>query len=135
MPSRIKIALFALALLCCSCDELNPKRPKPVVVVWKEIGMWSGRGSLQTGTFDLGIAEWRVRWKTSNQTPGKTGKFVLTANSAVSGRPIAEVANHVGPGEGTGYVNDDPRQYYLVIDSKDVDWTITAEVSIVTGGR
>jgi hypothetical protein len=134
LPARLKIAIFAfaLALPLCSCDELNPRRPKPVVVVWKEIGTWSGRGSLQTDTIDMGIAEWRVRWKTSNLTPGTKGKFVLTANSAVSGRPIAELVNHEGPGAGTGYVNDDPRQYY---DSKDLDWTFTAEVSIVTGGR
>ena len=104
-------------------------------MVWKEIGTWSGRGSLQTDTIDMGIAEWRVRWKTSNLPPGTKGKFVLTANSAVSGRPIAELVNHEGPGEGTGYVNDDPRQYYFVVDSKDLDWTFTAEVSIVTGGR
>lgn len=105
------------------------------MVVWKEVGTWSGRGSLQTDTIEMGIAQWRVKWKTSNLTPGTKGKFVLTANSAVSGRPITELVNREGTGEGIGYVNDDPRQYYFVIDSKDLDWTFTAEVSIVTGGR
>jgi hypothetical protein len=135
LPARLKLAFFAFALFLCSCDELNPHRPKPVVVVWKEVGTWSGRGSLQTDTIEMGIAQWRVKWKTSNLTPGTKGKFVLTANSAVSGRPITELVNREGTGEGIGYVNDDPRQYYFVIDSKDLDWTFTAEVSIVTGGR
>jgi hypothetical protein len=83
----------------------------------------------------MGIAEWRVKWKTGNQTPGAKGKFVLTVNSAVSGRPITELVNREGPGEGIGYVNDDPRPYYLVVDSSDLDWTVTAEQSIMTGGR
>lgn len=135
MPACIKIAFLAAALLCCSCDELNPHRPKPVVIVWKAIGTWSGRGSTQTDSFEMGIAQWRVKWKADNQTPGTHGKFVLTANSAVSGRPITELVDHEGPGEGFGYVNDDPRQYYLVIESNDLDWTVTVEQSIVTGGR
>ncbi len=83
----------------------------------------------------MGIAQWRVKWKAANQTPGTKGKFVLTANSAVSGRPITELVSHEGPGDGIGYVNDDPRQYYLVIDSSDLDWTVTVEQSFVTGGR
>lgn len=79
----------------------------------------------------MGFAQWRVKWKAT----GAKGNFKLTANSAVSGRPITELAEHEGPGEGIGYVNDDPRQYYLVIDSSDLDWTVTVEQSIVTGGR
>jgi hypothetical protein len=126
--------LLASLLVCSGCDELNPHRPKPVVVVWKQMGSWSGHGSSQTDSFEMGLAEWRVKWKASNPGPGTKGKFVLTANSAVSGRPITELASHDGPGEGFGYVNDDPRQYYLVIDS-DLDWTVTVEQSIVTGGR
>ena len=125
-----KVVLLLAALLCGSCDELSPHRPKPVVVVWKQMGTWSGHGSSQTGTFDMGFAQWRVKWKAT----GAKGNFKLTANSAVSGRPITELADHEGPGEGTGYVNDDPRPYYLVIDT-DLDWTVTVEQSIITGGR
>lgn len=83
----------------------------------------------------MGMAEWRVRWKTDNQPPGAKGQFVLTVNSAVSGRPLTQLVDHEGPGEGFGYVNDDPRSYYLVIDSHDLDWTVTVEQSIRIGGK
>ena len=83
----------------------------------------------------MGMEQWRVRWKTANEKPGAKGKFVLTVNSAVSGRPLTQLVDHDGPGEGIGYVNDDPRPYYLVIDSNDLDWTVIAEHSIITGGR
>ena len=139
MSDLIKAALFAAVLLCCGCDELNPKKPKPAVVVWKQVGTWSGGESGQTDTFDMGMAQWRVRWTTREPTPdhhaGKTGKFVLTVNSAVSGRPLTQLADHDGPGEGIGYVNDDPRPYYLVIDSSGLDWTVTVEQSISTAGQ
>ena len=135
MPSCIKIALFAFALFCCGCNELNPPRPKPDKVVWKQIETWSGKGSSQTDTFEMGMAEWRVKWKTGNETPGTKGKFVLTLHSTVSGRSLSQLADNDGPGEGVSNVDDDSRPYYLVIDSGNLDWTVTVEQSIRTGGR
>jgi len=78
----------------------------------------------------MGMAQWRVKWKTDKQTPGATGKFVLTLNSTVSGRPLNQIADHDGPGEGINYISDDSRPYYLVVDSRDLDWTVTVEQSI-----
>jgi hypothetical protein len=135
LPSRIHFVLLISALLCGGCNELNPPRPKPRVVIWKQMESWSGRGSSQTGTFDMGMAQWRVKWQTTNQTPGEKGKFVMTVNSGVSGRPLAQLVDHEGTGEGYGYVNDDPRSYYLVIDSNNLDWTVSVEQSIMTGGN
>ena len=64
-----------------------------------------------------------MKWKTTNGT----GPFVLTVHSAISGRPLAEIVNTSGPGEGIAPVTDDPRLYHMVIDSKDIDWTVTVE--------
>jgi hypothetical protein len=130
-----KLALLIGALLCISCQsELNPARPKPSVVVWKQVGTWSGRGSAQTDSFDLYVMQWRVKWKTSNESPKGKGRFRLTANSAVSGRPLSELVDHDGIGEGIAYVTDDPRLYHLVIESSNVDWTVSVEQPISTGG-
>jgi hypothetical protein len=126
------------ALACCaflgSCNELNPPKPRQRMIVWKPMGSWSGHGSTQTDSFDINIFRWRVRWKTTNDTaPGKS-HFVLTVNSAISGRPLAELVRHDGPGEGLADVNDDPRLYHMVIESNDLDWTVTVEEPIATGG-
>ena len=53
----------------------------------------------------------------------------------MSGRPLSQLVEHEGVGDGIGYVSDDPRPYYLVIDSNDLDWTVIVEQSIVTGGH
>jgi hypothetical protein len=127
-------SLATAVLLCGSCNELNPPKPRPRAIVWKSLGTWSGHGSTQTDSFDINIFRWRVHWKTANETaPGK-GHFVLTVHSAISGRPLTELVNHDGPGEGYPEVNDDPRLYHMVIDSHDIDWTVTVEVPIATGG-
>ncbi len=132
------ILLFAAVVFCTAfcttCNELNPPKPRPQVVVWKAIGTWSGRGNAQTDSFDMDIYRWRVHWKTSNETaPGK-GHFVLNVHSAISGRILTELVRHNGPGEGYDEVNDDPRLYHMVIESNDLDWTVTVEEPIVTGG-
>jgi hypothetical protein len=130
-----KILFLLVALTCTACQsELNPKKPKPTHVVWVQVGTWSGRGSTQTDSFDMNIMQWRVKWKTSNESALGKGRFVLTANSAVSGRPLTELVRHEGVGEGIAYVTDDPRLYHLVIDSSDVDWTVSVEQPITAGG-
>jgi hypothetical protein len=124
----------ALALATLSCNELNPPKSRPRAIVWKAIGSWSGHGSSQTDSFDVSVFRWRIHWKTENDTaPGKS-HFAVTAMSGVSGRPIADAISHDGPGEGYAEINDDPRLYYLVVDSNDLNWTVTAEEPIATGG-
>ena len=124
------ILLLASALLSFACKELNPPHPKPYEVVWVKVDSWSGHGSTQTDSFDMQVASWRVKWKTFNGG----GPFVLTVNSAISGRPLSEIVNRTGPGEGIAYVNDDPRLYHMVVDSRDTDWTITVEQPVIKGG-
>lgn len=134
MLTATKIVLLAATLACCACQELNPPKPKPEVVVWKQIGTWSGRGSAQTDSFDITLVQWRVKWKTRNESPPGKGTFMVTVNSAVSGRPLSVAVEHNGPGEGIAYVADDPRLYHLVIDSSNLDWTVSVELPVTTGG-
>lgn len=105
-----------------------------MVTVWKQVGTWSGRGSAQTDSFDLDVMQWRIKWKTSNENPPGEGTFKVTVNSAVSGRPLSVAVEHNGPGSGVAYVADDPRLYHLVIDSANLDWTVSVEQPVTSGG-
>lgn len=129
MRNTACIVLLFAALFTGSCKELNPPHPKPYEVVWVHVGTWSGHGSTQTDSFDMQIPNFRVKWKTSN---GK-GHFFLTVNSAISGRPLAELVDIDGPGEGIAPVSDEPRLYHLVIEAGDIDWTVTVEQPIARG--
>lgn len=130
-----RLMLVAAILVSTSCNELNPPKPQPRRTVWKTMETWSGRGNQLTGNFDMSIYTWRVHWKTSHDTaPGKS-HFSVEVNSAVSGRDLSQLVSHDGTGEGYAEVTDDPRLYYLAITSNDLDWTVTVEVPIETGGR
>jgi hypothetical protein len=54
----------------------------------------------------------------------------VIVHSAVSGRPLVVAVDHHGVGRDTAYVNEDPREFYLVVDSADVDWKIAVDEGI-----
>jgi hypothetical protein len=95
-------------------------------VAWRRLGSWSGRGDAQTESFDIG-SQIRIRWETKNEATPGAGTFAVTVNSAVSGRDLALAVDHQGAGRDIAYVGVDPHYSYLVISSKDVDWSIIVE--------
>jgi hypothetical protein len=125
-------SMIATALLLSACrPELKPT----TVVGWRPIQSWSGHGDTQTESFNIESGQWRIRWNTTNETPPGAGTFQVTVHSAVSGRPLVVAVQHRGTGHDVAYVNEDPRLYHLVIESKGVDWFITVEDSAIGYGR
>jgi hypothetical protein len=103
-------------------------------VTWGAIESWSGSGDTQTDSFNIETWQFRLRWKTSNETAPGTGKFRLSVHSAVSGRELSDPIEHDGVGSDIAYITQDPHLCYLVIDSKNVDWSVTVEEPITGGG-
>lgn len=115
-----------------SCQKAEPPPPQQQTeTVWQTIGTWSGHGNAQLETFPIERFTWRVRWETKNESPKGTGTFHLTANSGDSGRILAEVVDTTGVDHDVAYITELPHRYYLVITSKGVDWTVTAEEPIL----
>ena len=52
-------------------------------------------------------------------------------HSAVSGRPLQLAVEYTGVGHDIAYISDDPRIFHLVIDSSNVDWSLTVEEAVV----
>jgi hypothetical protein len=128
------IALTAIALASVGCrSERNPE-VKPAPLAWQKVGSWSGRGNAQTDSFDIGFSQCRIRWETRNEKPPGQGIFHVTVNSAVSGRELAVAVDHRGTGHDLAYVGVDPHFSYLVIESSNVDWSVTVEEPALTGG-
>jgi hypothetical protein len=121
------IVALAGALLLASCGRKAAKPvEQPTYVVWRMVGSWPGHGSSQTESFE-GTEAWRIRWETRNEKSPGAGHFRVTVRSAVSGRAIEVPIDHDGLGHDIAYVTEQPRYYYLGIDSRDVDWTVTVE--------
>ena len=126
-----RFLIFALLASAGCQPESESRAAKPPLVGWRPVESWSGRGNVQTESFDIGVGQWRIKWSTTNESaPGK-GTFRVTVHSAVSGRPLMIAIDHQGVGQGTAYVNEDPRLYHLVIDSSNVDWSIAIQEAVV----
>ena len=126
--SRTRFLLLPIVcalLALCACAR--PPTPQKQLIVWQTLGSWSGQGNVQTESFISGTGGLRVRWETKHETTPGAGIFKLTINSAISGRPIGVAVDRRGPGRDTAYLSDDPRTYYAVVESSNVDWSFTIE--------
>lgn len=132
MAGKTHRALLAIAgLLMAACASQPKAAPGSSPVGWRPIAKWTGHGDTQTDSFNIEGGQWRIKWATSNEQPPGTGTFKVTANSAISGRPIAVPIDYKGAGHDIAYINEDPRLYHLVIESRNVDWSIAIEDSVV----
>ena len=119
--------LFALGAGCRS----EPKPTPQHVVVWRQVGAWSGRGNTQTETFTGDTGGFRVRWETKNETTPGAGRLKVVFRSGDSGREIIDAVDARGVGRDTIEVSAErPRWYYLTIESANVDWSVAVDEGI-----
>lgn len=122
------------AVLAVGCG--GPSKPAAAasrsseLLAWHALGSWSGRGNAQTESFNSASGVLRVHWEAKNETAASAGRFRVTAHSAISGRPLQLAVDHAGVGSGVGYVAQDPRLFYLVVDSADLDWSFSVEEAV-----
>lgn len=82
---------------------------------------------MQTEAFISDTGSLRISWETKNEAlPGK-GLFTVALHSGVSGRPLLEAVNHQGLGRDVAYVTEDPREFFLVIESSNLDWSVSVD--------
>lgn len=124
--------LLAVASLLSACRSEHKAEAKPAAIPWQPVGTWSGHGNAQTDSFDIGFDQCRIRWATRNAKSPGAGTFHVTVNSAVSGRTLVDAVDHKGVGHGLAYVSVDPHFSYLVIESAEVDWTVSVEEPALT---
>lgn len=119
-------ALSAVATVAGACRSQPPQSPPAGhdVVIWREVGAWSGRGNAQTESFTSDTGGFRVRWETRNETTPGAGRLKVVFRSGDSGRPIMEAVDVRGVGRDVEEVADNVRWYYLTIESANVDWTV-----------
>jgi hypothetical protein len=126
------LTITTLCLWGCRSEPKAEAQSPPLA--WQKVGSWSGHGNAQTDSFDIGMSQCRIRWETRNEKPPGTGTFHVTVNSAVSGRELTAAIDQKGVGHDVAYVGVDPHFSYLVIESSNVDWSVTVEEPALTGG-
>jgi hypothetical protein len=118
-----------LFLFACGCGDSSPQRvteAQQSEVVWDTIRSWSGSGDAQLDSFtsDTGALriEWEARAKTAAEVPGM---FKVAIHSSISGRPLTVPIDHRGPGRGTAFVSEEPRVFFALVTSQNLEWKIT----------
>ena len=124
------VVLVAVALLASVCGTPPPKPVQKDVVIWKSLGEWSGRGNAQTESFVGLTGSLRMHWRTKNEAPKGAGAFRLILHSAISGRALQEPVDEKGLGEGTAYTAEDPRVFYITVESTNLDWSFIVEEAL-----
>jgi hypothetical protein len=127
--------ILAMALAAAACRRPAGDQERPAsqqVVAWRAVGTWSGRGNKQTESFTSESGGLRVRWTATlrSEPTVAPGTFRVSAHSAISGRLLEQVVDHPGAGSGIGYVNQDPHVFYLMVESDQLDWTVSVEEAI-----
>jgi hypothetical protein len=129
--NSVRAILIAAVLTMVSCRSQAPATAKPAELGWRPISSWSGQGNTQTDSFNIGSGQWRIKWETSHeQVPGK-GTFRLKVHSLVSGRFVQTAVDHQGVGHDVAYVAEEPRAFFLVIESSGIDWKVSVEEGVV----
>jgi hypothetical protein len=135
--STLLAALAATVLLANACQA--PPPPPVPVIIWKQVGAWSGHGNKQTETFTSDTGGFRLRWETTNETTPGAGTLKVIFRSGDSGREIIDALDVHGAGHDTAMVAAErPRWYYLTIESANVDWSLAVDERIegqATTGR
>ena len=134
---RVLVLALGVALLAGACRGAAPQTGEPAVV-WRSLGSWSGRGSMQTDAFISDTGTMRLRWETRNESAPGAGYFRITVHSDVSGRSLVQAVDVKGVGSETAYVTEDPRPFFLAVESANLDWSVTAEEAVaatITPGK
>jgi hypothetical protein len=127
------LVLAGVVLLTPSCAD-DTARARTPAVVWRKLGSWSGRGSTQTDPFISNTGSLRLHWETRNEAAPGTGIFRVTVHSDVSGRPLVQAVDARGVGRDTTHVSEDPRSFFLAVESANLDWTLAAEEGVAATG-
>jgi outer membrane biogenesis lipoprotein LolB len=119
-------SLMAVVFLLPSCTQPPPK-PAERTIIWDHAGSWSGRGNLETNSFPASSGYLRFTWETSNETKPGEGRFKLILGSSISGRLIQVVVDSQGASRDVSYVSEEPRTFYLKVESANEDWKVTVD--------
>lgn len=128
-PSAIPLLLVvAAACVFVSCTAHAPQTED--ITIWQRRGAWTGRGLTQTEPFISETGFLRLTWEAHGASAPGARTFRITVHSDVSGRPLLVPVDRQGAGKDVTYVNEDPRSFFLVIESEGLDWSVMVDEGI-----
>jgi hypothetical protein len=104
-----------------------PSLPHQTATGWAVVKSWSGGGTKETELFSVSGGEWRIAWECRSVASPSAGIFQIEVKNA-AGHLVSVAANQRGTGADVSYVHAPPGEYYLTVNSANVNWTVRVEV-------
>ncbi|MDA0204783.1 MAG: hypothetical protein O3A53_05110 [Acidobacteria bacterium] len=106
--------------------------PKVLAMGWSPVFAQSGRGGAQTESFEIDTGQWRIKWtvESGEGLDAQERKFQVGVHSTVSGRLMKVVVDQRGSGDGIAYLAEEPRPFFLSIESSGAEWTVLVEEGV-----
>jgi hypothetical protein len=129
----IGFTLAAVLLTAAACR--TPPEPAPQAAktetVWHELGSWTGSGARQTESFLSETGILRITWQAQpTREAAQRRSLRATVHSAISGRALATVIEHEGPGRDTAFLREDPRPFFLTIEADGLEWSVSVDEGV-----
>lgn len=125
-PLTLLLCIVAASCALGGCRTSKPAQ-KQTVMAWRPVASWSGHDSQQTDSFNMDTGQWRIKWETSDQPSAGPKKFQVIVHSTISGRFVSMAVDHPSAGSGVSYMAEDPRQFFLDVESSGLDWKVAVE--------
>jgi len=123
-PNALLCLLFAVTAAGAVTSCRPPAQRIEDITIWQRRGAWTGRGLVQTEPFISTTGLLRLTWEARGASGPNAGTFRLIVHSDVSGRPLLVAVDRHGAGHDVAYVTEDPRTFFLVIESESLDWSV-----------
>jgi hypothetical protein len=114
-----------------ACQSTPETAPQQAEMGWSHVASWSGHANYQTDSFNIGTGQWRIKWESKPAQFSEKANFRITVHSSISGRFVTVAVDHQGAGNGIAYISEDPREFFLVVDSSGVEWNMEVEEGVV----
>lgn len=100
---------------------------------WRPIISQSGRGSVQTESFEIDTGQWRIKWTATPEegADARTSEFRVGVHSTVSGRLITVAVDGQDAASGIAYVAEEPRPFFLSIAARGLNWSVHVEEGLL----
>jgi tetratricopeptide (TPR) repeat protein len=113
-------------LAATKASALPPEERQPATG-WAVVKSWSGGGTKETELFSVSGGEWRIAWECRSVASPGSGIFQIEVKNG-AGRLVSVAANQQGAGADVSYVHAPAGEYYLTINSANVNWRVRVEV-------
>ena len=120
----------AAALLTSACGAPPPKPVQKEVVIWKNLGEWSGRGNAQTESFIGLTGSLRMHWRTKNEAPKRVGDVPADPRERHQRTCPPGARGRKGLWRGHRLRGRGSARYYITVESANLDWSFTVEEAL-----